>query len=228
MAFAPQDVWQHLHPPGTLTPGHQAGGFWAAELADLRTILQPIRTLPGGTDRGVASLILNQAAFAVLDGLADILADAARPLMPQIVVGVPTLGLPLAEAVARRLNHPRLVPLSTSRKFWYDDALSEPLRSITTPEQAKKAWIDPRMLPLLQGARVLLVDDVLSTGSSITATLRLLARAGITPVAIAAAMLQGQAWRSALDAQAPGIPVLSAFSTPILIRDGETWRPEQP
>jgi adenine/guanine phosphoribosyltransferase-like PRPP-binding protein len=220
------DVWQELHPPGRITPGVQPDDeTWAAALPDGRTILQPIRLLPGGTDRGVASLILNQAAFAVLDALAGIVAEAARPLDPDVVVAVPTLGLPIAEQVARRLGHSRMVPLSTSRKFWYDDALSGPLGSITTPDQVKRVWIDPRMLPLLRG-RVMVVDDVLSSGRSISAVLWLLAGIGVAPVAVGAAMLQGEAWRQALATFRPTPAVVAAFSTPILVRTTAGWQPE--
>jgi adenine/guanine phosphoribosyltransferase-like PRPP-binding protein len=182
--------------------------------------------LPGGTGRAAVSLILNQASFAVLDALADAVAWAARPFAADLVVGVPTLGLPLAEAVARRLGHSRMVPLSTSRKFWYDDALSGPLKSITTPDQAKRVWIDPRMLPVLAGARVLLVDDVLSSGTSIASVLRLLGASGIVPVGIGAAMLQGAGWRARLAEAAPDCPVAHATRTPILVRGPDGWQAE--
>ncbi len=85
------------------------------------------------------------------------------------------------------------------------------------------------MLPVLHSGPVLLVDDVLSTGTSIAAVLRLLQRAGVAPVAIAAAMLQGRLWRAACAETAPGVPVLGAFATPILTRDAGGaggWRPE--
>ena len=127
--------WQDILPRGTLA-GSDAGGYrdtYPARLPDGREIAFPIRVLPGDGDRAVASLILNQASFAVEDALADVLADRARALAPEIVVAVPTLGLGLGNAVARRLGHPRLVALGTSRKFWYEDALSVPVTSITSP-----------------------------------------------------------------------------------------------
>ena len=60
-------------------------------------------------------------------------------------MGLPTLGLALASAVARALGHERYVPLGTSRKFWYRDELSAPLSSVTTPDQKKTLYLDPRM-----------------------------------------------------------------------------------
>ncbi len=210
-------VWQVLHPAGTLPLGVQADqARYVSALPDGRQIELPIRVLPGDEDRAVASLILNQASFAVLDALADVV--AAR-LQAEVIVAVPTLGLPLAEGVARRLGHGRMVPLGTSRKFWYDEDLSEPLSSITTPGAGKRVYLDPRMLPLLAGRRVAVVDDVLSTGASIAAVLRLLARAGVVPVVVGAAMLQGDGWRAAVGA----VPVAGAFATPILWRGAAGW-----
>ncbi|WP_273688315.1 phosphoribosyltransferase [Ketogulonicigenium vulgare] len=209
------DVWQQLYTD--LTGGVQADQETFAVPLGQQQILLPIRTLPDG--RGVASLILNQASFGVLDALADAVAAQLAPLQPDVVVAVPTLGLPLAEAVARRLGHNRLVPLGYSRKFWYDEALSLPLSSITTPGGGKKIYIDPRMLPLLAGRRVVVVDDVLSSGASIATVLQLLQIAGVRPLAVGAAMLQGEAWRARLD-----LPVMGAFSTPILQQTPAGWQ----
>ena len=132
---------------------------------------------------------------------------------------MPTLGLPLAEAVARRLGHSRLVPLGYSRKFWYDEALSLPLSSITTPGGGKRLYVDPHMLPLLKNRRVLVVDDVLSSGASMRTVLALLDRAGIRPMAVGAAMLQGERWVEAVPDR-----VIGAFATPILTRGCDGWQ----
>lgn len=208
------DVWQKLYTD--LTPGVQPDQETYAVPFGEHQILLPIRQLPDG--RGVASLIVNQASFPVLDALADALTKKLRPHEPDIIVGVPTLGLTLAEQVARRLGHTRMVPLGTSRKFWYDDALSVDLKSITSPGGGKRLYVDPRMRPLLTG-RVALIDDVLSTGASIATTLRLLQLIDVTPVAIGAAMLQGEGWRE----RTGDIPVEGAFATPILTRTSEGW-----
>lgn len=183
--------------------------------------------LPGRPDRAVASLILNQASFAVQDALHAWMADLARPLAPTLVAGLPTLGLGPAAAVARALGHPRFLALGTSVKFWYDEALSEPLGSVTTPG-TKRLYLDPRLLPLLEDARVLLVDDVVSSGRSAAAALRLLARVGVEPVGIVAAMLQTEVWRAALDGVRPGTAnlVRGVFASPLLGRGADgLWHP---
>jgi adenine/guanine phosphoribosyltransferase-like PRPP-binding protein len=209
------DVWQTLHKD--LEHGVQDDQETYAVPFQGHTILLPIRALSGG-ERGVASFILNQASFSILDAVADALAHQLIHHQPDIIVGVPTLGLPLAEAVARRLGHTRMVPLSTSRKFWYDEALSVTMSSITSPSKQKRLYLDPRMTPLLTG-RVAVIDDVLSSGSSMAAVLRLLQLQQVEPVVIGAAMLQGTAWK----AHVRDCPVEGAFTTPILHRTDAGW-----
>ncbi len=220
MSLKPHEFWQALDPPDTYAtgPGTIYLDTYPATLPDGRQLRLPIRDLPGSG--AVASLIVNQAAFAVEDALADIISAQWRDLLPDVVVGIPTLGLSLARAVARRLGHARMVPLGTSRKFWYTDALSEPIRSITSPDDGKTVFLDPRMLPLLRGRRVLLVDDVVSTGTSLAAVLRLLDKADIAPAGIAVAMEQGTRWRTALPHPDQ---VRGAFRSPILEKSGEGY-----
>jgi adenine/guanine phosphoribosyltransferase-like PRPP-binding protein len=80
--------------------------------------------------------------------------------------------------------------------------------------------IPTRGLPLIEGRRVALVDDVISSSASIKAGLGLLASRGIEPVAMGAAMLQSLRWRSLL--AAPGADWLGriegCFATPQLER----------
>jgi adenine/guanine phosphoribosyltransferase-like PRPP-binding protein len=193
----PHDFWQRIEP----APGHDPEGnlshFYPAAFDDGRRLRLPIRPLADG-EHALASLILNQASFEVVDAIAADLAAKLSASRPEIVVGLPTLGLTLASAVAQKLGHGRYVPLGTSRKFWYREELSVPLSSITTPEQLKRLYVDPRMLPLLHGRRVALVDDVISTGASIAAALRLMENCEIEPVALGAAMLQSDRWRERL------------------------------
>jgi len=228
LPLAPYEFWQTVYPAGTFETNPQDGfaDLYPATLPDGRQIALPIRVLPGGEDKAVASLIVNQASFAVEDALADAMTTLASTYAPEAVIGVPTLGLPLANGVARRLGHARMVALGTSRKFWYDDALSEPMSSITSPAHAKRIYVDPRMLPLLQGRRGIVVDDVGSSGTSLLAVLRLLRKAGIEPVAASVAMLQGNNWRAALGQHdASFVPhIRGAIASPRLKRTAQgTW-----
>ena len=98
----------------------------------------------------------------------------------------------------RRLGQPRFVPLGYSRKFWYDDALSVPISSITTPEAGRRLRLDPNLLPLIRGRRVIVVDDAVSTGTTVVAALRLLRAIDVEAVGMVVAMKQTNRWETVL------------------------------
>ena len=202
----PEQYWQTILPPDTA-----ATEGYPARFDDGRILLLPIRPLADGK-LALASLIINQASFVVLDALADALTEKLQAFAPEVVVGLPTLGLTLASSVARKLGHTRYVPLSTSAKFWYRPELSVPLTSITSPEQPKRLFIDPRMVPLLQNRRIALLDDVISSGTSMRAGIDLMSACDLAPAVLGTAMLQSDRWQTAL----AGWPVVSVLSSPIL------------
>src|SRR5262245_52009172 len=164
------DYWQHLLDgwPEGKAPRPPYRFDYPVRLPDGRVLVLPLRELPEG-GRAVASLIANQASFNVVSALSNHMAGLARAAGIDIVLGLPTLGLAFAPLVAERLGHARFAPLGYSRKFWYEDALSEPVFSITSPGGEKKLYLDPNIVPLLQGRRICLVDDAISTGSSLLA-----------------------------------------------------------
>lgn len=196
-------------------PGPPFAARYPARLPDGRFLHLPIR------DLGVAGLIATQASFLVVRALSGWMAEAARPLGAEAVVGLPTLGHVFAPRVAEALGHPNWVAAGYSRKRWYEPRLSVPIRSITATDE-RRLWLDPLMLPRLAGRRVLLVDDVISSGASARAGLALLAAADVTPVGLCVAMVQTRRWAAAWPA---GIPVLGVMETPALVRGPEGWRP---
>jgi len=203
-----------------------AAGPWRfgypARLPDGRVLMLPIRPLASEPTQAVASLILNQASLDVADALGQMLAERLRPHAPDVVLGLPTLGLTLAPLVARALGHTRCVPMGYSRKFWYDDALSVPVQSITSPGPGKRIYLDPNQLALLQGRRVVIVDDAVSTGSTLRAAWELIASLGIDVVVCGVAMRQGTRWADALG-PARAAQVVGVFDSPLLRAVPEGW-----
>jgi adenine/guanine phosphoribosyltransferase-like PRPP-binding protein len=212
----PAEFWQGFVPWTRHGPVYR--DRYPATMPDGRALVLPLRDLG---ETAVAGLIANQAAFVVVDALAAWMAAQVVRFAPEVVVGLPTLGHVFGAAVARALGHPNWVAPGTTRKLWYDEALSVPLSSITAPGAGRRMWLDPRLLSRLAGRRVLLVDDVISTGTSVRAGLALLRAAGITPVAVCVAMVQGDRWKSGWQ---PGLPVVGAFATPLFDRAQDGWR----
>jgi len=139
--LAAHEFWQEIHTAGTFERDGDFSTSYVAELDDGRQLRLPVRILADGQD-ALASLIINQASFEVLDVLARSLAERLKLFQVEVVAGLPTLGLTLAAAVAQKLGHTRYVPLGTSRKFWYRDDLSVALSSITTPTKQKRLYIE--------------------------------------------------------------------------------------
>jgi adenine/guanine phosphoribosyltransferase-like PRPP-binding protein len=221
--------WQEIVSADTLPvpvePPYSRG--YPARLPDGRYLVLPLRGVPGDPDRCVASLIANHASLDVVEALAGFMADRARAFQADVVVGLPTLGLAFAPLVARGLGFTRYVPFGYSRKYWYDENLSVPVQSLTTPEAGKLLYVDPNLAGSLRGRRVLVVDDAVSTGQTMVSALTLLGRCGAEVAGIVVAMCQGTRWRSRLvDAQGVPLPVACAFESPRLRRVAHGWAPE--
>jgi adenine/guanine phosphoribosyltransferase-like PRPP-binding protein len=189
-----------------------------APMPDGGALTLPLRDL-GAT--AVAGFVANQASFRVTRRLSAWMAELARPLGAEVVVGLPTLGQVFAPAVAEALGHANWVAPGWSRKRWYEERLSVAAHSITSPIE-RRLWLDPRLLPRLAGRRVLLVDDVISPGTSARAGLALLEAAGARPVALLLAMAQGDRWRASWP---DDIPVRAVFATPIFTHGEGGWVP---
>ena len=127
--------------------------------------------------------------------------------------------------MAERLGQSRYVPLGYSRKFWYDDALSEPVSSITSPELGKQLRLDPNLLPLIRGRRVALVDDAISTGATAVAAVRLLQKAGVEVAGMVVAMKQTNRWEAPAAALSAPLAVRTVYSCPLFQRSDAGWIP---
>lgn len=210
------EFWQSFD-----APAGEDGPFadrYPAPMPDGTRLVLPLRDYG---DLAVAGFIANQAAIQVAKRLGGWMADAARDLGAEIVVGLPTLGQVFAPLVAEGLGHANWVAPGWSRKRWYEDALSVPASSSTAPTE-RRLWLDPRVRHRLDGRRALLVDDVISTGSSALAGVALLERAGARPAALLVAMAQGDRWRAGWPAD---IAVRAAFATPVFARAAWGWAP---
>ncbi len=217
--------WQRLLSPGSTSEETSFRYAYPARLPDGRHLLLPIRRRPDDPGRAVASFLANHASFDVIDAIAETMTDLARPFAPDVIVGVPTLGLALAPLIAKQLGHENFVPLGYSKKYWYREDLAELVRSITSPDARKHVWLDPNLLPRIRNKRLILVDDTISSGTTISAVLRLLEKADAAPAALIFAMNQGDRWRQHLDASWHD-KVHAVFFSPLLRATPDGWVPE--
>jgi len=205
-------------------------GMAAGALGFARTCLDEATAYAQARHTFGKPLIANQASFTVCETLSQFMAEAARAAGAELVVGMPTLGLVFAPRVAELLGHPNYLPLGYSRKFWYRDDLSEGVHSITSPDRTKTIFMDPNMLPRITGRRVVVVDDAVSSGTTLLSVLTLLARLDCTLAGIVVAMRQGRAWCERLSqrsAELTGL-IYGAFDSPIFERVEGGWQPIDP
>jgi adenine/guanine phosphoribosyltransferase-like PRPP-binding protein len=211
------EFWQSFEPAGEPPPYVD---HVPVPMPDGTALRLPLRDYG---EIAVTGFIANQASFPVVRRLAGWMADAARARDAEAVCGLPTLGHVFGPLVAEALGHSNWVAAGYSRKRWYEEELSAPVSSSTTPGK-RRMWLDPRILPRLAGRRVLLVDDVISTGSSARAGLALLAAAGVRPVGLCVAMAQGDRWCAEWPAD---VPVCAAFAAPLLRPVPGGWAPDE-
>ena len=138
------------------------------------------------------------------------LAAKLAPYDPEIVVSVATMGIPIAIEVTRALGLDDYVILHKTPKIHLQDAISEPVRSITTAS-VQRLLFDRARLGAVRGRRVAVVDDVISTGGSTKAALNLLREVAARPVVIGTLVTEGSNWRSFLGDDAPLVQALGAI-----------------
>jgi adenine phosphoribosyltransferase len=163
--------------------------------------------IPVSDDLSIALMMVidHGVRFAETAGreLAAQFADAAV----DVVVAPATLGIPVAIEVTRALGLDDYVILQKTRKVHLGDALEEPVHAITSTTGAA-LLLDRARVSAVAGKRVLFVDDVISSGSSSGAALRLLERAGAEIVGIGALLAEGEGWPAALEPYADRVAVL--------------------
>ena len=145
------------------------------------------------------------------------LADIIRPYEVDIVATVATMGIPLVVEVTRHLGLDQYIILHKTPKIHLADAVSEPVRSITTDAE-QRLLFDRARIKDVKGKRVAIVDDVISTGASTGAALRLLRGVGADIVIIGTLVTEASLWRDALGPDAKMVRALG--SIPVFRPDG--------
>ncbi len=97
--------------------------------------------------------------------------------------------IPLAHALSVRMKIPYVIARKT-RKPYMVDAMSVEVVSITTGAP-QKLWLDGKDRGLIEGKKVIIVDDVISTGSTLLGMRKLVESGRGTVLAEAAVFTEG-------------------------------------
>lgn len=136
-------------------------------------------------------------ASFVIFGDTDIVEPCARELaklLPQAdyLITAEAKSIPLIYEMAKVMNMPRYIIARKSVKGYMVNPIITKVKSITTDKE-QMLCLDENDINLLKGAKVAIVDDVISTGGSIAAVETLVQEAGGTVVARAAILAEGEA-----------------------------------
>ncbi|WJD85690.1 phosphoribosyltransferase family protein [Limosilactobacillus fermentum] len=143
---------------------------------------------------------LKIASFVIL-GDAELTREAARllaPLLPtdfDALVTMESKGIPLAHELALLTKHPRYFVIRKGVKAYMHNPYVPyvtTVQAITTSEP-QQLVLDGADAHALKGQRVILVDDVISTGGSLKAGAQLLKECGATVITQAAILAEGDA-----------------------------------
>ncbi len=165
----------------------------------------------------LALLITVDMGVGFMGRAGEELAAALGDARVEVVATVATMGIPLAVEVTRHLGLDQYVVLHKTPKIHLADAVTETVRSITT-DADQRLLFDRARIPAVKGRRVAIVDDVISTGASTGAALRLLRRVGAEVVAIGTLVTEASLWRDALGEDARMVRALG--SIPVFRPDG--------
>jgi adenine/guanine phosphoribosyltransferase-like PRPP-binding protein len=127
----------------------------------------------------------------VVEAAAAGLAERLAGVDPDVLVTAETKSVPLVYELARRLGKPWVV-LRKAYKPYMGEVLSAETHSITTGAP-QTLYLDEKDRGFVTGRRVALVDDVISTGSTVEGMREVVGAAGGEIVAEAAVFTEGDA-----------------------------------
>ncbi len=121
-------------------------------------------------------------------------AEALLKLAPEydVMITAESKGIPLLYEMARQAGHNYYIIARKSPKLYMKDVISVDVDSITTSHR-QTLYLDSKDVEAMKGKRVLVVDDVISTGESLAALEKLINTAGGKIVAKMAVLAEGDA-----------------------------------
>ena len=118
----------------------------------------------------------------VIFGDQELTVACARELLQKApaydyIITAEAKGIPLAHEMARQAGNPKYILARKAPKLYMTNMFSSTVRSITTAKE-QTLYLDGGDAALMKGKKILIVDDVISTGESLSALETLVERAG--------------------------------------------------
>ena len=118
----------------------------------------------------------------VIFGDQELTVACARELLKKApkydyIITAEAKGIPLAHEMARQTGAAKYILARKAPKLYMTDVFSSTVRSITTAKE-QTLYLDGADAQLMKGKKILIVDDVISTGESLKALEVLVEKAG--------------------------------------------------
>ena len=154
----------------------------------------------GEVERDLPICPLNEnlqiAGFVIVGDpeLSEACADELIKKLPEFdyIMTAEAKGIPLAHDIMRKLGNKRYVCARKAPKLYMQGHIEVSVQSITT-KGIQKLYLDKAEADMIRGKRLLIVDDVISTGESLHALEVLAEEAGANVCGKAAILAEGDA-----------------------------------
>ena len=138
---------------------------------------------------------LSIAAF-IMFGDVEITVASAKALLEKapefdVILTAESKGIPIAYEMSRQCGKPYIVTRKMAKLYMHDPIAVE-VKSISTAVK-QTLWLDQSDIDALKGKKVLIVDDVISTGGSLAALESLVEQAGGEIAGKCAVLAEGDA-----------------------------------
>ena len=138
-----------------------------------------------GLERDLPICPVNESLYIagfVIFGDQELTVECARELLERApeydyIITAEAKGIPLAHEMARQHGDAKYILARKGPKLYMRDIFSVSVNSITTAKK-QKLYLDGADAALMKGKRILVVDDVISTGESLKALEALVEKAG--------------------------------------------------
>ena len=157
-------------------------------------------------------------AFVIMGDpeLTEACAAALLKLAPEYdyLISAEAKGIPLAHEMARQHGDKKYMVARKGVKLYMTGVFEAKVRSITT-EKEQTLYLDTADAALMKGKRILVVDDVVSTGESLYALQELVKQAGGEIVANVTILAEGDAANRTDIKYLEKLPLFRTDGTPI-------------
>ena len=133
----------------------------------------------------------------VIFGDQELTVACARDLLKKVpdydyLITAEAKGIPLAHEMARQAGDKKYFLARKGPKLYMTGVFESSVKSITTAKE-QKLYLDTADAKLMKGKKILIVDDVISTGESLSALESLVEKAGGIICGRAAILAEGEA-----------------------------------